>query len=109
MGIIPVGVATQLNTNDEKAIACKDAIDDLHESLAQLYLDRFSAAQRDRENQLAQLEHQAQMVEKDINLIEQKGYLGNASNYQKLADKEAERIERLREELSTLRRYLTRR
>ena len=89
----------------DKALDCQKAIDDLHESLAKLYKERFDIAQTDYENQLAQLEHQASMVEKSISMVEQKGYLGSASFYQQLASNEASSISKLRAELNDLTRY----
>lgn len=89
----------------EKAIDCKEAIDDLHVSLAELYQERFDIVQTNYENQLAQLEHQATMVEKSIDMVEQKGYLGSASLYNELASNESKNISKLKAELSDLNKY----
>lgn len=73
----------------EKALACKDAVDDLHESLADLYKDRFDEIEKDFDNRLSLLEHQTNMYDASIEEMETSGYFV-ASKYYRLLKGTAE-------------------
>lgn len=86
----------------EKALACKDSIDELHEALTSLYEDNFNNIQKDYDNQLELLEHTLNLFEADADLREAQGYLGDASIYKSLEKAESERISLLNKELAAL-------
>lgn len=86
----------------EKALDCRDAIDDLHQSIAQLYLDNFNNTQKDFEHRLGEIEHGANMIEKDISMAEAKGYLESAQFYEALSGNTSARISTLNDELAGL-------
>ena len=65
-------------------------------------MDSFENTQKDFENQLAQIEHDANMTSKNLEMAQARGYLDNAGFYQQLADKQLEQINRLQMELGEL-------
>ena len=101
-GIRPTDVANQLNTNDEKAIDCSDAIDDLHENLASLYEDNFKNIETNFENQLSLLEHLSNTYETNLDKLETKGRFASQSYYTALNDIETKNIAVLNKELESL-------
>ena len=86
----------------EKAIDCQSAIEGLHQSIAQLYTDNFTYIQTDYENQLAQIEHSANMASKDLQMAQTKGYLDNAAYYKQASNLEKQNVKMLKKELSGL-------
>ena len=88
----------------EKALDCRDAIDDLHQSIAQLYLDNFNNAQKDFENKLSSIEHAANMIDQDIAMADARGYLESAKFYDALSGNTVSRINTLKSELSGLKK-----
>lgn len=68
----------------EKAIDCKTAIDELHESLSSLYEEEFGMIATDFDNQLSLLEHDMATLENSLEAIELKGHLGGASLYEEM-------------------------
>lgn len=88
--------------NDEKALDAKDAIDELHESLAKLYEDNFKYTQEDFENKLSIIEHITKYYQSGIDMLEAKGYLESTKYYQALQDTTKRRIKTLKNELSGL-------
>lgn len=86
----------------EKSLDCKDAIEELHESLAQLYEDNFNNTQTDYENQLSLIEHLANTYNNGLDLLETKGYLASTKYYAALKDAEKQNINVLNNELADL-------
>lgn len=86
----------------EKALACKTAVDNLHESLAQLYQDRFDAVQEDYNNQLSMMEKQSDALSKKIDMLEEQGYMQNANYYAQMQDIERQKIQTMTKELDDL-------
>lgn len=89
----------------EKALDCKDAVEGLHQEIADLYVDMFNNAQTDFENQLKDIEHAAEMTNKDLSMIEAKGYLTSAERYEDLVGSQTEYVAKLKEELASLQTY----
>ena len=58
----------------EKSLACSDAVLTLKESLAELYKTRFSVVQKDYENRLSIIAHDAATLNNKIANIEEHGY-----------------------------------
>ena len=89
----------------EKALDCKQAIDDLHESIAQLYTDTFTNVQTDFENRLSETEHSIEMINKNISMAQAHGYLDNVTYYSDLIANTTNEVATLELELSELNRY----
>ena len=88
----------------DKALDCSTAIDDLHESLAQLYKDKFDAIQGNYNNQLSLLEKQSDSLQRKIDKLEEQGYLQNANYYAQMQKVERKNIQALNKELADLNR-----
>ena len=86
----------------EKALDAKDAIDELHESLAKLYEDNFKYTQEDFENKLSLIEHITKYYQSGIDMLEAKGYLESTKYYQAMQNTTKRRIKTLEDELSGL-------
>lgn len=86
----------------EKAIECSDAIDELHQNLAELYEDNFDNIQDDFNSRLGLIEHSANQYDTGIELLETKGYLESLDYYIALQDVEKQRIAMLNKELAGL-------
>lgn len=89
----------------EKALACSEAVDDLHDKLASLYETRFEDAQKDFDNQLGIIEHRIEMYEKSLETHEAKGYMASAEYYSAIADVQRANISMLQKELEDLNGY----
>ena len=88
----------------EKALNCSEAIDNLHESLAQTYKDKFDNIQGNYNNQLSLLEEQSDALQRKIDKLEEQGYLQNADYYAQMQDVERQNIQTLNQELTDLNR-----
>lgn len=88
----------------DKALDCSAAIDDLHESLAQLYKDKFDNIQGNYNNKLSLLEKQSDSLQRKIDKLEEQGYLQNANFYAQMQDVERQNIQTLTHELAALNR-----
>lgn len=89
-----------------KALNCADAIDELHESLADLYSENFDNVQSDFESRLSQFDHLANSYNADIDMLEAKGYLATTTYYEGLKDVEKQRVAMLQSELISLKKTL---
>lgn len=86
----------------EKALACSESVDDLHESLASLYKDNFDNIQDDFDNQLSLLKHLTDTYDNRIDILKEKGYLESVQYYSDLQDVEQKNIVLLNKELESL-------
>lgn len=86
----------------EKALDAKSALEELHQNIAQLYVDSFDMVQTDFENQLAQIEHDANMTSKNLEMAQTRGYLDSATFYEQLVSNQADQVNRLNMELTEL-------
>lgn len=68
----------------EKALDCADAIDELHESIADLYKDSFDNIQSYYKGFISQFEHMANTYNTKIDMFEATGYQVNESLYREL-------------------------
>lgn len=68
----------------EKALDCADAIDELHESIADLYKDSFDNIQSYYKGFISQFEHMANTYDTKIDMFEAMGYQVNESLYRDL-------------------------
>lgn len=90
----------------EKALDCSDAIDELHESLASLYEEKFDAISTDFDNQLSLIEHKANTYSNKLSILEDNGYRSSYNLYQSLASVEQENIKNLTQKYSKLQNTL---
>lgn len=86
----------------EKALACKDAILELKESMAELYQNKFDDIQSDYENQLSLIEHMTNTYNNGIDDLEERGYLASTKYYEALQKVEQQNIEIRKKELAAL-------
>ena len=86
----------------EKALDCKDAVEDLHQEIAKLYQDMFNNTQTDFDNQLSLIEHSVKMVNTNISAASAQGYLDSVEYYKQLTSLENDRIIKLNNELDDL-------
>lgn len=86
----------------EASIDCKNAIDDLHESLASLYEDEFNRLQTEFENRISLLEYLSNMYNTGMSTLEANGYMASKEFYSALTTVTERNVELLKEELSSL-------
>lgn len=86
----------------EKALDAQSSIEELHQNIAQLYVDSFEMVQTDFENQLARIEHSANMTSKNLEMAQTRGYLDSANFYEQLAADQEKTILKLQAELDEL-------
>lgn len=91
----------------EKSLACSDAVLTLKESLAELYKTRFSMVQKDYENRLSIIAHDAATLNNKIANIEEHGYLVDESHYEKLRTDAEKRLSLQKKERDELTKYLS--
>lgn len=86
----------------EAALDTKDAVDELHESLASLYDNEFNRIQTDFENRISLLEYLSNMYNTGISQLETEGYMASTEFYNALTESTEHNIELLKEELNGL-------
>lgn len=86
----------------EKALDCDEAVQKLHEDLAQLYKDNFDNIQEKFEHQLNLYDHLSKTYETGIKALEAKGYLASTEYYKALSDVEKKNIRERKKELADL-------
>lgn len=86
----------------EKAIACKEAIDDLEESVSSLYKTAFSNVVSQYDGILATIEHKQNMLEELISQSEEKGFIVSSKYYDALITTEKDNISQLEKEKASL-------
>ncbi len=90
----------------EKAIACSDAVQELHESLASPYEDNFNNVKDDFDNQLSLLEHMTNMYNSSINLLEKQVLMVSSEYYYALQEITQQNISIMNSELAELQQKL---
>lgn len=86
----------------EKALDCKDAIDELHESIADFYKDNFDNIANAYDNILTSIEHRANELNNYIDRAEERGLLGSTRYYEALQISEKKNLEQLKYEQTDL-------
>ena len=90
----------------EKALDCADAIEELKETLASLYQERFDAIATDFDNQLDQIEHRITTLGNTFEIKEAKGFLGGASIYSSMREAEMQKLAKNQQKYIDLQRAL---
>ena len=86
----------------EKAIAAKDAIDDLNSSIANLAKQKFDNVKSEFEGFTSEIEHFVKMIDRELSHVETMGKIAGKSFYQEKIDKNEEELEKLKEEREAL-------
>ena len=86
----------------EKALDCADAVEELKEKEAELYMQRFENVAAEYENMLSIIEHEKNMLDEYINQSEARGWITSTKYYDALAENERESIAKLQEEKQAL-------
>lgn len=86
----------------EKALACSDAIQELHENVSELYEEEFNLVATDFDNQLSLLEHMSNAYENGLDGLEANGMLASTKYYEALRDTENEKLKIQKDELDAL-------
>ena len=69
--------SSYVNSNDEKALDCRDAIADLREQESKLYEQKFNNLKDEYDDILDQFDHTQKMLEGYIDLTEAQGYISS--------------------------------
>lgn len=86
----------------EKALDCKDAIDQLKETEAELYKTAFDNISTEYDALITELDNRKSLIEEYINQFENKGYITTSKFYEQLIQEEQENISKLIEERDKL-------
>ena len=86
----------------EKALDCSDAIQELHENVAELYQEEFNLVATDFDNQLSLLEHMSNTFENGLDGLEENGMLASTKYYEALRDTEEEKLKVQQDALDAL-------
>lgn len=86
----------------DKALDCKDAIDELNESLSECYQLAFDNIVTQYDGILSVIEHEKNMLDEYIAQSESKGYITSVKYYEALMKTEQSNIEQLEKEKSAL-------
>ena len=112
-GTIDIETITDEDLNDkikdyqtwfEKALDCKDAIDELRESESKLYEQRFNNVSTKYEGYLGVIEHEKDMLDEFISQSETAGYITSTKYYDALssnAKKTMEQLKKQRDEMTS--------
>jgi len=90
----------------EKYLSCIDAAADLRDEIAALYEQNFSNVQKDFDNQLSMITHHANTIQKQIENVQENGYILTRDYYDQLLEVEYERIQALHKERQQLQNAL---
>lgn len=86
----------------EAALDCLDAIEELKESEAELYKQRFDNVATQYDGMLSIIEHEKNMLEEYINQSEAQGWIISEKYYEALASNERKNITKLQQEKAAL-------
>ena len=86
----------------EKALACKETIEDLKITESELYSQRFDNAQTEYDGILQGFDHTENMLNEYISQAEARGNIVSKEYYKALTDNEEDRIDALKEKQSAL-------
>jgi hypothetical protein len=106
-GTIDIETITDEDLNDkisdykewyEKALDCKDAIDELKESEAELYKQRFENVSTKYEGALGVIQHEKDMLDEFVSQTEERGYLISSRYYEALTANAQKNITKLEQQ-----------
>lgn len=88
-------VANYVKINDEKALDCRDAVEELRESVRDLYKEAFDNVVTLYDGMLSQIEHRQKILEGYIDQTETQGYIVSTKYYDALISNEQTKLEKL--------------
>lgn len=91
----------------EKALDCAYAVDELNESLAELYQQNFDNVVAKYEGMLSIIEHEKSMLEESISQAEERGYIASVQYYEALMERERNNINKLTEQRNKIQAALS--
>lgn len=91
----------------EKALDCKEAIDNLNVSLGELYQNKFNDVATHYKNKLALMEHMTNSYNSGIDNLEERGYIASTKYYKALYNVEKKNIGIKKKELSDLTKQMS--
>lgn len=106
-GTIDIETITDEDLNDkisdyknwyEKALDCKDAIDELKESEAELIKQRFENVSTKYEDALGVIQHEKDMLDEFVSQTEEKGYIVSTKYYEALTANAQKNITKLEQQ-----------
>ena len=86
----------------EKALDCRDAVEELQESVKGLYEESFNNLVKEYDNMLAQIEHRKNILEGYIEQTETQGYIVSTKYYAELIKNEQSNLEDLTSKRNSL-------
>lgn len=86
----------------EKAIACSDAIAELQNNLADLAKTQFDNTAKQFDERISLIEHETDMLNGTITIIENRGYLASAKLYDSLIQNESKKLSELQSKYASL-------
>lgn len=86
----------------EKALACRDAVLELNDTLGELYSDKFNAVQTTYDNRIELLNHMITTYDNAMDDLEARGYLALAEYYKQQKKVQQEILSRQQTELNKL-------
>lgn len=86
----------------EKALDCRDAVEELKESVKGLYEESFNNLVKEYDNMLAQIEHRKNILEGYIEQTETQGYIVSTKYYAELIKNEQNNLEDLTSKRNSL-------
>lgn len=86
----------------EKALDCRDAVDELNEKVSELYETAFNNVVSQYESILSGIENKKNLLDESISQAEEKGYIVSAKYYEALIKNEQNNISKLQEEKAEL-------
>lgn len=90
----------------EKYLACIDKAEDLKKDVAQLYRDVFDMIEKDAENRIALVEHDNNMTQSKVDLLEESGYLFSGNIYDPMIQVQKKRKEMLMQQSKDMNKAL---
>jgi len=91
----------------EKALDCAYAVDELNESLAELYQQNFDNVVAKYEGMLSIIEHEKSVLEESISQAEEQGYIASVQYYEALMERERNNINKLTEQRNKMQAALS--
>lgn len=86
----------------EKALDCKDAIDELTESVSELYETAFENVEAEYDGYLSVIEHEKSILDEYVSQSEAKGYITSVKYYEAMIAAEKKNISQLQNERNAL-------
>jgi len=91
----------------EKALDCAYAVDELNESLSELYQQNFEDVTKRFEDMISLIEHEKSLLEESISQSEEQGYIVSVKYYEALIANEQKNIDKLYEQRAEMQKALS--